>query len=78
MKSSEATVVQFDEKALMKLTPQRLKALKIACYKQQKQFYCERCRDYHPDMMESGEKEQYDQLNRNLNLISKVQSIKGH
>jgi hypothetical protein len=77
MKSSEATTVQYNEAELNKLTPQRLKALKTACYRLKGQFYCESCREYHFDMMDSEEKQRYDQLRRNLDLISKVQNIKG-
>lgn len=77
MKSSQAMDTQFDEQALMKLTPQRLKAFKTACYRLKSVFYCERCREFHTDMMDSEEKQRYDQLHNNLDLISKVQSNKG-
>lgn len=73
MKSSEAMDVQFDEAELRKLTPQRLKALKTACYRFNGVFYCECCREYHFDMMDAEEKLRFDQLHKNLDLISKVQ-----
>jgi hypothetical protein len=77
MKSSEALDVQYNEAELLKLTPQRLKALKTACYRLTSVFYCEACREYHVDMMEPEEKQRFDQLRNNLGLISKVQNIKG-
>jgi hypothetical protein len=76
MKSSEAMDVQFDEVELAKLTPHRLKALKTACYRLNSVFYCECCREYHVDMMDAEEKQRYDQLHKNLGLISKVQQTK--
>lgn len=77
MRASESVTTQFNEAELTKLTPQRLKALKTECYKRNAQFYCEACREYHVDMMDAEEKGRYDQLKKNLALISKVQSIKG-
>lgn len=77
LKSNQAMDVQYDEAELMKLSPQRLKAFKTACYRFNSVFYCECCREYHVDMMEPEEKARYDQLRNNLGLISKVQNIKG-
>lgn len=71
MKANEAMDVQFDEAELTKLTPQRLKALKTACYRLTSVFYCDLCREYHLD--NDGDKARYDQLRSNLGLISKVQ-----
>ena len=77
MKSSEATIILYSETELTNLTPHRLKALKTACYKLNRQFWCECCREYHVDMMDAEEKQRYVQLHKNLDLISKVQSSKG-
>ncbi|WKV20430.1 hypothetical protein 16Q_037 [Pseudomonas phage 16Q] len=75
MKSTEAMDVQYDEVELSKLAPHRLKALKTACYRLTRVFYCDCCREYHIDTDE--QKSRHVQLHKNLDLISKVQSIKG-
>lgn len=71
MKSKQAMDVQFDEAELRRLTPQRLKALKTACYPLSRVFYCDCCRELHLDT--DDQKARHDQLIKNLDLISKVQ-----
>ncbi len=73
LKSSDVLDVDFDEEKLNKLSAQRLKALKKACYSfVGDRFYC--C-DLHCEIMlrDEKDKEQYKRYHDNLGLISKTQ-----
>lgn len=73
LKSSNVLDVKFNENQLEKLSSQRLKALKMACYSfVGSRFYC--C-EYHCEFILRDEKDksQYKMYTDNLGLISKAQ-----